>query len=330
MIKQQVQVMKRWLAIGVLLSFLMPAAVANQSALPSKFSQKFIHSVGLLDSYRGDTSSLETARIELLDILKENPRYAPAHREMARYFIKRGTVRNFEFAPGSLEAADSAIKSAIEIDPNFAEAFVLRGHLYRLMKRHSEARAALEKADTLNTNDPWLQNNWADLLIDEGKYADAAQRYEGVINRKTVDRNATAAAFQGLTILYRRLGSLDKEDETHRKLILFGPDSAWVYGNYGAFLLCVRDDAEAAIVQFRKALEKMNYGVARIGLAASLYRKLAEDSIKSQNESGRAQLKEALSLGSGSPVEVVSSFCGGGSAVAAMVRAENLAKQPVQ
>jgi Tfp pilus assembly protein PilF len=290
--------MKQFLVVGaILISCAVSAATATErSTLKTADEAKFNHAVELLDGYRGDTSALELARAELDEVLKTNPRHAPAHREKARYFIMRGHMSSLRFQPGSLEAADSSINKAIEISPNYAEAFVLRGHLYRLMNRHHDAIDALEKAEKLGTTDPWLQNNWADLLIDEGKYEVAAQRYRTVIDSKTQNKKAMGAAYEGLIRYYTGVGKLDQADEIYRRKIDFEPNAAWSYGNYAQFLLCLRDDYENAIGRSRQALNIMNYGAGRYWLASALYRKWAQSAITGASDYGRQYFLEAQAI----------------------------------
>lgn len=288
--------MKYLLIVCAFLYSLTDAVAADQSALQEQYISKFSHAVELLNDYRGNTPSLDVAQAELRDVLKENPRYAPAYREVARYFIMRGYISYLKFQPGSLEAADSSLNKAIEINPNYAEAYVLRGHLYRLMERHQDAVAALETAEKLGTTDPWLQNNWADLLIDEGKYEEAAKRYRKVIDSNTSNKKALDSAFNGLIRYYKNLGNLEKVDETYRTKIDFEPNSAWNYGNYAQFLLCEKDDFNSSIVRSREALRIMDYGVGRYWLGAALYRKWAQNVLNRTASEGEQYFSEAQKI----------------------------------
>lgn len=273
------------------------AAVAADGSIPkTQIEAKVNHAVELLDGYRGATSALETARAELDAVLKENPLHARAYREKARYFIMRGHISSSRFQPGSLEAAEASLNKAIDIDPKYAEAFVLRGHLYRLMDRHQEARTALKKAEALGTSDPWLQNNWADLLLDEGNNEAAVERYRIVIDSKTPNKKAMGSAFEGLIRYYRGVRSLTEADEMYRKKIDLEPDAAWGYGNYAEFLLCERDDYENSIARSRQALNIMNYGAGRYWLAAGLYRKWAESAVNGDADNGRQSWVEANAI----------------------------------
>lgn len=282
-------------ALGLLCA-LASAMAAEPSTLQSPQAIRVNRAVELLDAYRGDTSMLEAARADLDGVLRADARYAPAHREMARYYIMRGHIRASRFQPGALEAADAAINKAIALNPSYADAFVLRGHLYRLMNRHQDAVAALEKAQQLGTADPWLQNNWADLLIDEEKYDEAALRYRRVIDSNTRNKKAMTAAFEGLIRYYIKTANLDRADEMYRKQIAFEPDAAWSYGNYAQFLLCQRDNYEGSIARSREALQIMNYGVGRYWLASALYRKWAQSVSAGRVGEGTPSFAEAQAL----------------------------------
>ncbi|WP_152560350.1 tetratricopeptide repeat protein [Arenimonas donghaensis] len=309
-------------ALAAIFCLLGQQVAAAKSSAASPSGHQLTQAVELLDGYRGDSSSLERAKAILDGILQKDPGNAPAHREIARYHIMRGHLGYLSFMPGSLEAAEASLKKAIEVDPSYAEAYVLAGHLYRLMKRPIEAKAALSKADALGSRDPWLQNNWADILIDEGRLEEAAQRYKNVVESGTENRRAMVAAFEGLTRYYKRTGSLDEADSIYRKKIAYDPESAWNYGNYANFLLCVRDDFEGALEQANHALQIMNYGAGRRALAAALYRKWADQIMNGDTAGAQMSIADASAIEPGSPLEIVASVCGSGRPLNAVSDAE--------
>ncbi len=318
----------------VLCCFAICAATMNGSAFadttretaPSKANStaQLASAVKLLDDYRGDGSDLAEARKILDGILKSDPRNAPAYREYTRYYIMSGHINYLNFQPGSLEAAEKSLKKAIEINPKYAEAYVLGGHLYRLMGRPADAKASLTKADELGTSDPWLQNNWADLLIREGKYEEAMQRYNKVLDNKTANDKAVGVAFEGLVNYYTKKGRLSDVDATYKRSLAREP-TAWGYGNYAQFLLCDMDDYEAAQVQITQALKIMNYGVGQSILAGVLQRKWAAKILK--GEPADAEAREAMRLSGLPPVLAIRAACGPGPATDAVVQAS--AKLPV-
>jgi len=229
----------------------------------------------LLDSYRGDGSILINAKINIDEIIKINPNCAPAYKELARYHIMSGHINSMKFNQKSLESAEKALLMALKVDPNYADAYVLFGHLYKIMNKHDQAVVSLEKAKIIGTENPWLHLNWADLLLDENRVDEAARHYLIVIESNTSNRKAMGAAFEGLIRYYLNIGALENIDITYQKQIQYEPESAWTYGNYANFLLYYMGDHEKAIKYSRMALERMNYGVGRQILAASLYQKWA-------------------------------------------------------
>lgn len=273
------------------------------------------HARKLIDSWTGDRSVLEQARVELDAILADNPRSAPAYKEYARYYMKSGYIHRNIVAPEALAAAESSLQRAIELAPTYADAYVLAGNLYFLQGRNQDAKDALAKALSLGSKNPWLQLNWADIDMAELQGESAAARYRAVLNDKTVEAGPRQAAYSGLIKYYRGMQMDGDADRTYRELIELAPNVAWYNGNYATFLLCRMDHPDESIAQYRTALGKMNYGVARQGLAAALYRKWAYDLTESENpEPISDAFHEAQKLSGSDPVEVISQVCEGWSA----------------
>lgn len=285
--------MKRSLVAAALFACSYVSVVAVEpSPLAPAYAARFERTVAQLDGYQGNGEALEAARMELDEVLRVYSRHAPAYREKARYFIMRGHIHSMRFRPGSLEAADAALQKALSIDPDSAESFVLYGHLYKLMGRHQDALAALAKAEKLGTLDPWLQNNWADVLAAEGRHEEAALRYRRVVDSGTGNTKAMRAALEGLIAYYLRTGNLGEADAMHRKTIAYAPHVAWSYGNYAQFLLCRKGDVEGAILRGRQAPDIMDYGVGRYWLAAALYRRWAQGDASETHASDYAEARE--------------------------------------
>ncbi|WP_266157834.1 hypothetical protein [Dyella silvatica] len=275
----------------------------------------------MLDSWRGQTAVLNQAKEKLDAELLDHPDSAWAYREYARYFIMSGATNSGNVLPEYLAHADSSLQKALRLQPNFSEAYVLGGHLYRLMGRPADAKAALKKAEALGTNDPWLQNNWAAILADEGNFKEAAKRYNRVLNGSDRNAKAVASAREGVIHCYLSTGQIDQADRAYRSAIAHEPRTAWAHGNYAAFLLCTRDDYDSSILQSRKALSLMNYGQARAVLAAALYRKWAAQIESGQSAAAATTYAEGESMDPSHPVAALASMCGEGSALSAVLRA---------
>lgn len=308
---------------GVPLLTQMAQQAPLSRAEPVRQARQLLQISSLLDGYREGEGRLGRAR-EMLDaLLREDPHYAPAHRELARYFMLTGQNSGRTLRADSLRAAELSLKMALNINPHYADAYVLAGRLYQLMRRPGDARTALSKAEALGSQDPWLQHTWADLLIADGDYDNAARRYRRVISTASAGSEATLAAYEGLIRYYRRIGRVGDADAAFRQVIAYAPANAQSHGNYAVFLLCTQDDYEAAIAQSRQALEISSNGAGRYNLAASLYRKAAAQFAMKQGQAAAASVEEAAKLLASPPATVVASVCGEGVVLQA-VRLANL------
>lgn len=294
---------------------------ANHTEQQPRPTKTIREATALLDSWSGQEAVLIRAKGKLDAELRVNPNSAWAYREYARYFIMSGATVDGNVLPEYLAQADRALQKALTLKPNFAEAYLLEGHLYRLMGRLADAKAALEKAQTLGTNDPWLQNNWGDILVEEGNFDEAAKRYNKVLNGSNRNEKAIGHAYEGIIDCYIKTGQTDKADRTYRRAIAHDPHRAWTHGNYAAFLLCTRDDYESSVVQARQALKLMDYDEGHAVLGAALYRKWSAQIANGQQAAAAATYAEGESIDPNPPVVVVASMCGTGPALSAVLSA---------
>lgn len=311
------------LLLAVLVGMMVPrvsSAVEDGSPAVSAASQaRLDRAESLLDAWSGQGDGLDEARAELDRVLRDEPQSANAHRLYARYYLSSGHISGESFEPGSIEAAEKSLAKAVEIAPGYARAYVLQGHVYRLMKKPAQARASLQQADRLGTDDPWLQLNWGQLLMEENHEEQAAARYRKVLQDNASPRTSRAAR-EGLIAYYKHNNKLAEADAMYRASILADPSSAWSHGNYAGYRLCWRDDAEGAITEATKARDLMDYGLARMTLVAALYRKWAALALDGNKlaEEPLAAARRVLPIGPGTAIEEV---CGGGPAVLAVLQA---------
>lgn len=245
--------------------------LSKNSELFSKFDQART----LLNSWGGQRLKLQQADNLLQEILEIDPEYAPAHREYGRLYIMAGYIKKDSFREGSLNPSEASILKSLEIEPNYADSYVLLGHLYTKMKRYHEAESALIKAEEIGTKIPWLQLNRAELLQKQKKYKEAMQRYQQVVDQGTSNRKAYARALSGITSMHWYMKDYEKANQGYIKQLEYSPDSAWKWGNYASFLLYTYKDVDGAIDKGRKAIELMDYGMGRFTLSCALYTKWA-------------------------------------------------------
>lgn len=287
------------------------ACKQNQAPLdPNSLTE----AISLLDGYRGNGAHLQRAKLLLDAVVKERPDHAKAHRELARYYIMAGHINRSNFRPGFLEAAEAELNLALDIAPDFIEAHVLGGHLYYKMGRKDKAKDSLRKAEALGASDEWFHNNWADILSDEGNYSEAIRHYQTVVESETKNKKAKGFAIDGLSDVYTRSGRFHEAETMYKLKIDFEPRDAWSHNSYAHFLLCKLGDSERSIEQSELALEIMNFGAGRMGLAAGRYVKWAENAVGSTTESSLKELQQIFEVSGSPPEETVRWFCGDGEA----------------
>lgn len=254
--------------------WISPIDTRYQARDPARFAT-FTEARELLDAWDGERHKLEQAAALLDAVVGQDRDFAPAYLEYGRLFIMGGFIHNNEFRQQGLARAEAAIQKAITLEPEYADAYVLLGHLYTQMRRFPDAGEALVRADGIGTETPWLTLNWAELYERLGHYDEALERYQRVVDAGTPNRKAFARALAGVTKAHEKLGLYDLADADHRRLIDYDPTSAWLRGNYASFLLYRYDDVERAIENAETALDLRDYGVGRLVLASALFTRWA-------------------------------------------------------
>ncbi len=230
----------------------------------------------LINSYTGRREDLQKAYIMLEVILAKDEQFAPVHREYGRLHLMSGYINYDNYREESLLAAEKSVKRALEIEPHYADAYVLLASVYIAMKEFGYADLSLTSAERIGTESPWLEINWARLLDIQGKYSEALERYQNVIEKGTNNEKAYAGALEGITSTYWKMGDYDSTDTAYRNQLENNPNSAWIWGNYANFLLFTYQDIDGAIEYAEEALTRMNYGGARFTLGCALFVKWAK------------------------------------------------------
>ena len=236
---------------------------------------------GNLDAWSGQGELLGRAKADLERVLHSNLRNASAHIEMARYYMMSGYINFRNFQPGALDKAAWELQYALSADPRSADAYVLLGHLFYMNGVPKQAIKDLEKAEAIGTDNPWLYLNWADALMDVNDYASAEaklRKAEARIDAMAVapPRKVLAALHEKKAYVLEHEGKLDLASREYVAMITLEPGSAWNHGNYAYFLLFRKASPDAAIDEANEALRIMDYGAARVTLAAAWYAKWAE------------------------------------------------------
>jgi tetratricopeptide (TPR) repeat protein len=220
------------------------AAVVNVLPSPTQ-GQGVIEARAILDGWEGDAAPLAQAKALLERELAANPKNYEALIELARYAVMTGDLGGNNGAIQMLERAEA-------IDPTNPAAFVLKGHVLTNMQFYEAAARALDEAERLKSDSPWLLLNRADLLKVEGKDREAADLCGAVIERGTENIKALITAYHCRASYRRMVRDWDGADSDYRAVLEREPDDAIALAHYIYFLCFHRDRcSEAAELQVR-------------------------------------------------------------------------------
>lgn len=229
----------------------------------------------LLLSWHGKDQNLRDAAALLENVLRKDKEFAPAYLELGRLFNKAGYIIGTDYDPEMVNKAIASILKAIEIEPDYSDAFLSLSIAYIDTKRYDDARKALLEAEAIGADKARVEVTWATILLREGQQDAALQRYERLVEWLDPNHRAYAPAMGAMARVYRDQGRYDEAKVAHERKLEAEPDNAWNWGNYASFLLFHYNDVDGAIVNGREALSRMNYGSARFTLACALYTKWA-------------------------------------------------------
>jgi tetratricopeptide (TPR) repeat protein len=164
-------------------------------------------------------SANHALRIEgCTEVVRQNPRDAVAYYRRGMAHARTG---------GNFEKALADFSKAIEIDPNYAEAFHERGIAYREMKDYNSAIADHTKAIELDPNKPDSYFNRGLAFYGSGNFDRAIADYTRAIEIDPKD----AEVFINRGNVYRSLSDYDRAIADYTKAIEIDPKSALAYRN---------------------------------------------------------------------------------------------------
>lgn len=115
---------------------------------------------------------------------------------------KRARIR-LELAIGYFEQGQTTIaldelKQALQADPNYADAFNLRGLVYMRLNDLRLSEESFKRALVLNPRDPNVSHNYGWLLCQQARYNEANQMFAQAISNPTYGGRAKTWLTQGL------------------------------------------------------------------------------------------------------------------------------------
>jgi tetratricopeptide (TPR) repeat protein len=225
--------------------------VRDQQVAHNSPENNLKHAIALIDSE--DPSQLREAKSIIEKLIGQNPRLDAGYVELARIAMKTN------WGPEGLHQAETLLSSALQLQPDNANAKILLGYVYAHEHRFDQAEKLFADAARSDLPNLWLWTNWGESLEMQGKIDQAIPKYREAITRPmthdTYDR-ARVNAYQSLLGLLEKRKDLDGMEALYKqRLADFGPGSCYST-DYARFKLQVRGDTQGAIDLARGALNQ--------------------------------------------------------------------------
>lgn len=176
------------------------------------------------------------------------------------------------FEQGQTTVALDEIKQALTADPNYPEAYNLRGLVYMRLDDAGLAEDSFRRSIALNPRDPNTLHNYGWLLCQQNRYADATQQFSQALAIPSYADRAKTLMTQGVCLL-----KADDRAGAERSLMqAYEIDSSNpVVGFNLAALLWQREDASRAQFYIRRVNNSPSANAETLWLGIKIERKLA-------------------------------------------------------
>lgn len=228
----------------------------------------------LIDEYRGDTSLLNRAYKLLEKVAIANPNSEYAYVGIGRLTYKAGYINSNNFQEGSLEQAKEYFKKAININPEFFDAYYYGAYPYLFSKEYDIARQMVREAEKIRPKSPKVDLLFAKISEGEKDYKEVIKRAKLAISKKP-EKKILSDAYSVLSCAYIMQKKYDLAENVYQSIIEIEPNSPWARVNYSSFLRKHRKNYDKAIDQGKIALELMDFGMGHKVLGDAYYRKAA-------------------------------------------------------
>jgi TolB-like protein/DNA-binding winged helix-turn-helix (wHTH) protein/tetratricopeptide (TPR) repeat protein len=199
------------------------------------------------------------------EALNRDPRFAPAYVGVARANSALSTVFMGARPEDAREAAMSAIRKALELDPDSAEAHVILADLQEQQWHWTEAEAEYRRALELNSSNPAAHKGLSGWMLRQGRTDEALTWAK---RGRELDPLAVSGADIGWILFQAR--RYDEALEELRSVLAIEPNDASIL-RYLGYVLIAKNQPEDAIPPLEKALTLSDRSPGIIGVLIRAY-----------------------------------------------------------
>jgi TolB-like protein/DNA-binding winged helix-turn-helix (wHTH) protein/tetratricopeptide (TPR) repeat protein len=199
------------------------------------------------------------------EALNRDPRFAPAYVGVARANSALSTIFMGARPEDAREAAMSAIRKALELDPDSAEAHVILADLQEQQWHWTEAEAEYRRALDLNSSNPAAHKGLSGWMLRQGRTDEALTWAK---RGRELDPLAVSGADIGWTLFQAR--RYDEALQELRSVLTIEPNDASIL-RYLGYVLIAKNQPEDAIPPLEKALTLSDRSPGIIGVLIRAY-----------------------------------------------------------
>ena len=217
--------------------------------------------------YRNKTSSragVEESIGYFQNAIARDPTYAPAYVSLASAYRFLSTV-TIGGSPAERLKAMTAVRKALELDPNLAEAHVVLAVLQTAQWRWTEAEAEYRRGLELNPSDASAYGGLAGWLLSQGRLAEAV-----AWARKARELDPSPGAGRELGWILFNARRYDEAILEYRSALAIEPDNANILWRLG-FALSLKHQSQEAIAMLERAVSGSDRAPGNLGVLAVVY-----------------------------------------------------------
>lgn len=148
---------------------------------------------GCVNTRTTTTSLADTSSGQGAEMVTESDESSRQRRARLRMELAAGY-----FEHGQTTVALDEIKQALVADPNYADAYNLRGLVYMRLENAGLAEDSFRRAIAINPRDPNVRHNYGWLLCQQNRYGDAGQQFTEALAVPSYTDRAKTLMTQGV------------------------------------------------------------------------------------------------------------------------------------
>jgi TolB-like protein/DNA-binding winged helix-turn-helix (wHTH) protein/Tfp pilus assembly protein PilF len=217
--------------------------------------------------YRNKTSSragVEESIGYFQNAIARDPTYAPAYVGLANAYRFLSTV-TIGGSPAELPKAMTAVRKALELDPNLAEAHVVLADLQRAQWHWTDAEAEYRRALELNPSDASAYGGLAGWLLSQGRLVEAV-----AWARRARELDPSPEESRDLGWILFNARRYDEAIREYRSALAIEPLDANTLWRLG-FALSLKQQSQEAIAVLERAVSVSDRAPGNLGVLAVVY-----------------------------------------------------------